>query len=108
MQAVTLAKVLEWLRAAMEAATRDLGDAEGTITALSYRELQVAINTETGGLSIYVRTHNREFTGYAKRTHYAITSDGAEVEWREEDIGIATGADWLPREFVEWMKGGGS
>ena len=96
MQAVTLAKVLEWLRAAMEAATRDLGDAEGTITALSYRELQVAINTKTGGLSIYVRTHNREFTGYAERTHYAIT------------IGIVTGADWLPREFVGWMKGGGS
>jgi hypothetical protein len=28
--------------------------------------------------------------------------------WYEEDIGIPTGADWLPDGFIEWMKGGES
>jgi hypothetical protein len=105
---VLLKDVVAWLRAAMEAANRDPGDAGGDYTALSYRELRVGINTETGGLSIYVHTRNREFTGYGEKTYYAITHDGVEVEWREEDIGIVSGSDWLPRGFVEWMKGGGS
>jgi hypothetical protein len=38
MKKATLAKVLEWLRAAMEAAQQDLGDAGGDYTALSYRD----------------------------------------------------------------------
>jgi hypothetical protein len=103
---VLLKDVVAWLRAAMEAASRDPGDAGGDYTALSYRELRVAINTETGGLSIYVHTRNREFTGYGERTYYAVTDDGAEVEWRAEDEGIVTGADWLPREFKAFMGAG--
>lgn len=52
----------------------------------------------------YVITRNREFAGYGGKTFYAVTHDGVEVEWRAEDEGIPTGADWLPQEFVEWMR----
>jgi len=105
---VVLADVLGWLRKAMEAAKADPGDGEGTATALSYRELRADIVIETGGvMAIFVRTHNSEFSGNGWRYHRAFTADSVVVKW-EEELGVPTGADWLPQEFVEWMKGGKS
>jgi hypothetical protein len=104
---VVLADVLGWLREAMLAAKADPGDGEGATTALSYRELRADIAIETGGVTaIFVRTRNSGFLGGKWRTHRAITGDGVVVKWEEQDLGIPTGADWLPREFVEWMRGG--
>jgi hypothetical protein len=103
MEKVTLAKVLEWLRAAMEAAQADPGDTGGNFTALSYRELRVEFVTETGGLSVYMTTRNREFSGYEERIYHAITEDGVEVTWRAE-LGVPTGASWLPWEFFDWIR----
>ena len=102
---VMLADVVRWLKQAMEAAQADPGDAGGDVTARSYRELRVTFVIETGNVHVYVITRNREFAGYWKRTHYSTTADGAEVEWREEDIGVVNGADWLPTPFVKWMEG---
>jgi hypothetical protein len=101
---VLLRDVIAWLRTAMEAAQQDLGDAGGDYTALSYRELRTTFAVETGNVYVYVITRNREFAGYGEKTFYAVTHDGVEVEWRAEDEGIPTGADWLPQEFVEWMR----
>ncbi len=103
---VLLRDVLAWLQAAMEAAKADPGDGEGATTALSYRELRVDIMAETGGVTaIFVRTRNSGFTGNGWRTHRAFTADGAVVKW-EEELGIPTGADWLPEDFVSWIRGG--
>jgi len=102
-KAVTLAKVLEWLRAAMEAAQSDPGDAGGNFTALSYRELRVEFVTETGGVHVLITTRNREFPGYEERIYRATTEDGVEVTWRAE-LGVPTGASWLPWEFFDWMR----
>jgi hypothetical protein len=103
---VLLKDVLAWLREAMEAAQADLGDAGGDYTALSYRDLTTTLTATTGDVVVYVNTRNREFTGYGEKVHRAVTYDGAEIIWREEDIGIVTGADWLPQDFVDWMRGG--
>jgi hypothetical protein len=101
---VVLADVLGWLRVAMQAAKADPGDGEGT-TALSYRELRADITIESGGTTaIFVRTRNGEFSGYGWRTHRAFTADGVVVKW-EEQLGVPTGADWLPWEFIDWMRG---
>jgi len=103
---VVLADVLGWLRRAMEAAKADPGDGEGTATALSYRELRADIAVKTGGVAtIFVRTRNSEFSGSGYRYHRALTADGVVVNW-EEETGVPTGADWLPWEFIEWMRGG--
>jgi len=103
---VLLADVLAWLREAMLAAEADPGDGDGTTTALSYRELKVDIAIETGGVrAVFVSTRNSEFRGGGWRYHRALTKDGVVVNW-EEELGVPTGADWLPVEFVEWMKGG--
>jgi len=103
---VVLADVLGWLREAMMVAKADPGDITDTVTALSYRELRADIAIETGGVAaVFVRTRNSEFGGNGWRYHRAFTADSVMVKW-EEEIGVPTGADWLPREFVEWMRGG--
>jgi hypothetical protein len=103
---VTLATVMEWLRAAMDAARNDPGDEGGTITALSYRRLEVTFAASPGNLRVEVVTWNREFAGGGRREYSRTTVDGVEVRWNADDLGIPTGADWLPQEFIEWMKGG--
>jgi hypothetical protein len=103
---VVLADVLGWLREAMLAAKADPGDGEGTTTALSYRELKADIVIETGGVvAILVSTRNSEFRGGGWRYYRAITCDNVEVNW-EQELGVPTGADWLPWDFIEWMRGG--
>ncbi len=105
MRKVSLKDVLAWLQAAMEAAQADPGDGKGTITALSYRELRADIAIETGGVTaIFVRTRNSEFSGSGWRYHHALTADGVVVKW-EREMGVPTGEEWLPWEFVEWMRG---
>jgi hypothetical protein len=104
---VLLKDVLSWLREAMRAAKADPGDGDGATTALSYRKLAVDITIETGGVTVvFVRTRNDGFIGGRWHYHRALTADGVIVKWEEQDLGIPTGADWLPREFVEWMRGG--
>jgi hypothetical protein len=104
---VLLADVMRWLRKAMEAAKEDPGDAGGPTSGLSYRELRVDIGVGTGGVNfIFVRTRNTGFSGSGWSTHRNVTSDGVVVLWEEGDIGIVTGTDWLPYDFVEWMRGG--
>ncbi len=103
---VWLKDVLKWLRQAIKEAERDPGDTGDTITALSYRRLGADIAIETGGVSsLFVRTYNAEFRGGEWRTHRAVTKDGVIVLW-EEEVGVPTGAEWLPREFIDWMRGG--
>jgi hypothetical protein len=102
---VLLADVLRWLKEAMQAAEADPGDGDGTTTALSYRELRADIAIETGGVSaVFVRTRNSNFSGCGWRTHRALTKEGVVVKW-EEELGVPTGADWLPQEFIDWMRG---
>jgi hypothetical protein len=101
---VTLADVLGWLRAAMDTARNDQGDEGDTITALSYRRLEVALVASPGYLRIEVVTWNREFAGGGRREYSRTTVDGVEVRWNADDLGIPTGADWLPVEFISWMK----
>jgi len=103
---VLLANVLKWLKQAIEAAQQDLGDTEGTISALSYRELRVYVHVDREGTHVHIITRNSGFAGNGERTHHATTHDGVEVEWEAQDLGIPTGADWLPVEFVEWMRKG--
>jgi hypothetical protein len=103
---VTLQDVLRWLGAALEAAQNDPGDGDGTTTATSNRRLQVRMRATPGHLVVEVTTDNYGFSGSGLRWHVRTTVDGAEVAWDEGDIGIPTGADWLPPGFVEWMKGG--
>ncbi len=105
---VLMEDVLRWVRQAIRAAERDPGDSDGTTTALSYRELGVDIKVQTGGVSvIFVGTRNSGFSGNGWRTHRAITDDGAIILW-EEELGVPTGADWLPEEFFAFMRGGES
>jgi len=102
---VVLADVLEWLREAMQAAKADPGDTGDTITALSYRELAVDITIETGGVAaIFVRTRNSGFSGGEWRYHRTLTADNVVVKW-EEELGVPTGAEWLPWDFIDWMRG---
>ncbi len=103
---VLLQDVLRWLQAAMEAAKADPGDAEDAFTALSYRELRVRINVGTGNVDVHVLTRNWGFAGNGEKVYHAITDDGVIVKWEERDRGIPTGADWLPEDFVNWMRGG--
>jgi hypothetical protein len=103
---VLLADVLKWLKEAIEAAYAP-SDSEGAITPLRYRELAVEFVVRAGDATVRITTHNAGYIGQEDRVHRAITHDGAKVTWEERDVGIPTGADWLPREFVEWMKGGG-
>jgi hypothetical protein len=106
---VTLADVLGWLQAALDAAQNDQGDGDGTITALSYRRLQMSIiMIAPSYVVIKVITNNCGFSGHGTVLRERVTMDGAVVTWDERDIGIPTGADWLPEEFISWMKGGGS
>jgi len=100
---VVLADVLGWLREAMQTAKADPGDGGSTITALSYRQLAVDITVETGGVTtILLSTRNSEFRGGGWRYHRALTADGVVVNW-EREMGVPTGEDWLPQEFVEWV-----
>jgi len=103
---VTLADVLEWLRAAMDAARNDPGDGEGTLTPSSYRRLEVTLAAGPGHVHVEVITWNWEFTGGGRKEYSRTTDDGIKIRWNSDDQGIVTGADWLPVEFVEWMKGG--
>jgi hypothetical protein len=105
---VTLNQVLKWLATALDAARNDSGDGDGATTALSYRRLLVRGTVPVDGARVLVITDNFGFSGDGWLRHTRITSDGAEVVWEERDIGIPTGADWLPLEFVDWMKGGES
>ena len=103
---VTLADVLGWLRAAMDAARNDPGDRDGFTSALSYRKLDVTIAVNPTWPHVIVVTSNCAFSGDFRRVHTRTTSDGVEVVWWEEDRGVPTGADWLPVEFISWMRGG--
>jgi len=103
---VTLADVLRWIAAAMDAAREDWGDGDGSITALSYRRLEVTFAASPGHLRVEVVTWNREFAGGGRREYGRTTAGGVEVRWNADDAGIPTGADWLPPEFIFWMKGG--
>jgi len=100
--------VMDWLRAAVDAAREDPGDGDGTVTALSYRRLEFTLAASPGQVRVEVVTWNRGFTGGGRRECGRTTADGVEVRWNADDIDIPTGADWLPREFIEWMKGGES
>jgi hypothetical protein len=100
---VTLADVLRWLRDVLDAAREDRGD-EGD--ALNYRRLEFTLAASPGRVRVEVVTWNREFSGGGRREYARTTDDGVEVRWNSDDQGIPTGADWLPREFIEWMKGG--
>jgi hypothetical protein len=103
---VLVKDVVRWLLAAIEAAEEDPGDTGGTTTALSYRELKADFAVHSGGIThIFVRTRNDGFSGNEWRTHRNLTSDGVVVLWEEGDVGIPTGADWLPEEFRTWMRG---
>jgi hypothetical protein len=104
---VMLEDVVRWLMEAFEKAKEDPGDAGGTTTALSYRELRADFAVHSGGIThIFVRTRNDGFSGNEWRTHRNLTSDGVVVLWEEGDVGIPTGADWLPEEFKAWMRRG--
>jgi hypothetical protein len=105
---VTLADVLKWIAAALEAARNDPGDGNDTITTLSYRRLDVTMAVNPTWPHIIVITGNRAFSGDSRRVHTRSTTDGVAVVWWEEDRGIPTGADWLSVEFISWMKGGES
>jgi hypothetical protein len=102
---VTMRDVLMWIVAALDAA-RGRGDEDGTVTALSYRKLDVTMGVNPTWPHVIVITGNRAFSGDSRRVHTRTTSDGVEVVWWEEDRGIPTGADWLPEGFISWMKGG--
>jgi hypothetical protein len=106
MKTVTLADVLRWVAAAMDAAREDHGDGEGATTALSYRRLEFTLVAGPGYVRVEVITWNREFAGSWRREYARTTDDGVEVRWNSDDQGIPTGADWLPEEFISWMKGG--
>jgi hypothetical protein len=108
MTQVTLQDVLTWLRAAMGAAREDRGNGDGTATALSYRRLEFTLAASPGQVRVEVVTWNRGFSGGGRREYARTTDDGVEVRWNSDDQGIPTGADWLPVEFVEWMKEGGT
>jgi len=103
---VTLADVLRWVAAAMNAAREDRGDEGGATTALSYRRLEVTLAAGPGHVRVEVITWNREFTGGGRREYGRTTDDGIEIRWNSDDQGIVTGADWLPEEFISWIKGG--
>ncbi len=100
--------VLRWLAAAMDAARNDPGDEGDTVTALSYRRLEVRLVASVGATWVEVYTRNTHFIGNERRVFTRTTSDGVEVRWNASDLGIPTGADWLPVGFVSWMKGGES
>jgi len=101
---VRLVDVMGWVQDAVDAAQRDVGDAGCHITALSYRSLLVEFRAETGGASVFITTRNWGFSGCGEFVHRNTTSDGVEVVWQREDIGIPTGEDWLPRDFISWME----
>jgi len=103
---VTLQDVLKWVVAALDAARNDPGDEGGTITALSYRRLEVTFAASPGNLRMEVVTWNSEFAGGGRREYGRTTVDGVEIRWNADDLGIPTGTDWLPVEFVSWMKEG--
>jgi hypothetical protein len=102
---IKLANVWAWIQAALEAAQADGGDGEGTTTALPYRFIRVWVRATCGHLVLHVSTGNYEFSGSGVKQHVRFTTDGAEIIWTEGDIGIPTGSDWLPCDFVSWMKG---
>ena len=103
---VTLQDVLKWIAAAMDAARNDPGDEGETITALSYRRLEVALVASPGNLRVEAVTWNKEFVGGGRKEYGRTTVDGVEVRWNADDLGIPTGVDWLPVGFVSWIKGG--
>jgi hypothetical protein len=103
---MTLQDVLKWAVVALDAARNDPGDGDGSTTALSYRKLDVTMAVNPTWPHVIVITGNRAFSGDSRRVHIRTTSDRVEVVWWEEDRGVPTGADWLPVEFISWMRGG--
>ena len=101
---VKFSDVWAWILNALEAAQADEGDGEGTTTALSYRYIRMRVRADCGRLVLHVSTGNYEFSGSGVKQYVCFTADGAEVILTEGDIGIPTGSDWLPRDFVSWMK----
>ena len=60
-----------------------------------------------GHLRVEVVTWNREFAGGGRRREYGRTTvEGVDIRWNADDADIPTGAEWLPRGFISWMKGG--
>ena len=97
--------VLKWIAAAMDAACNDPGNEGDTVTTFSGRCLWVSMLTSPGSLMMEVTTLNFSFSGRAHYIYDRTTVDGAVVIWNERDVGVPTGADWLPQEFIKWMKG---
>jgi hypothetical protein len=106
MTQVTMQDVMDWLLAALDAARNDPGDEGDTVTARSYRKLDVTMAVNPTWPHVIVITGNRAFSGDFRRVHTRTTSDGVEIVWWEEDRGVPTGADWLPEEFISWMREG--
>ena len=98
---MTSDEVWRLLEVASQNKDADPGDGGGTTTALSYRILRYG---EVEG-SISIHTYNSGFSGHGCQLWHRTTSDRCPVVWREDDLGIVTGAEWLPEELVLWLQG---
>jgi len=103
---VTLADVLRWVAAALDAARKDREDEGDTVNALSGRRLWVSMRASPGSLVVEVTTLNFAFSGSGSYVYDRTTADGVLVVWNERDVGVPNGADWLPSEFISWMMEG--
>jgi hypothetical protein len=89
---VTVRQVLEWIKRALEAAEVDEEGGRG-------------IWIEPTPHSILIATYSDLGSTEENRSHHRITKDGVAVAWEELDIGLPTGADWLPEDFKRWLRG---
>jgi len=110
-QETTIHDVFRWLADALakakEGKTRDY--------YLSFRELRISAEYTGDVVRVAIGVGNRAFLGAAQQ-YRRMTTDGVEVVltwyfnwdglWDDLVARIPTGADWLPEEFVRWMKEG--
>jgi hypothetical protein len=89
---VTVGQVLEWIRQALEVAERDEEGGRG-------------IWIEPTPHLIFIVTYSDLDSTETQRSYHRITRDGVGVVWEELDIGLPTGADWLPEDFKKWLRG---
>jgi hypothetical protein len=96
----TLNEVIGWLMAALEAARADAGGEEG-------RRLSVTFYASSGRVdNVEVVTWNLLRRPPGPRWEYGReTSDGAFVVWVTDPLGIPSGVEWLPEDFVRWIMG---
>jgi hypothetical protein len=103
----TIHDVFRWLADALAKAKED----KTRDYYLSFRELRISVVYTGDVVRVAVGAGNRAFLGAAKR-YRRMTTDGAEVVltwyfgWNDLVARVPTGADWLPEEFVRWMKEG--